>query len=74
MLGAVAFGVIVVMTLVVVRVTTGGRLQSWMAFCEARSGTVQTRSPGPYNPLVAESDDPTYRCRSNDGRLVSTWR
>ncbi|WP_375425054.1 hypothetical protein [uncultured Friedmanniella sp.] len=75
---AVVAGLVVVVmvaaTLVGLRLTSAQRLADWQAACRARAGSVQTAAPHEPNPLVTESKDPTYRCRSFDGRTLSSWR
>ena len=60
--------------LVTVRATSDERLQAWMAACTAERGSVRVLARHDSNPLITESDDPTYQCRDPGGRLLDTWR
>ncbi len=60
--------------LLTLRLTADERLRRWTASCQADGGTVHTIEAVGDNPLITQSDDPTYRCQTADGRTLSRWR
>ncbi|HEY5821340.1 MAG TPA: hypothetical protein VIT20_05160 [Propionibacteriaceae bacterium] len=69
-----AIVVVIVASLFTVRLTADARLQSWTQSCAAGGGAVLQLEVDRGNPLVTESNDPTYECRTPDGTVLSHWR
>lgn len=70
-----ALALIVVGALLLIdRATLDSRRQHWMDRCESAGGSVRLADAPPWNPLLTQSDDPTYVCRAPNGRILNRWR
>lgn len=71
---AAAIVLLLIAVLLSLRFTESIRLQAWAPTCLREGGRVEAVEPKTRNPLLAESDQPTYDCRSAAGEVSSRWR
>ncbi len=54
------------------RLAAQAEQRRWAAECQRDGGTVDVLPVGAPNPFLTQSGQPTYRCRTADGRILRT--